>query len=55
MNRAITMPDGEEIELSERQATWIGLEPAAHPDCDGCVLFGCCVRHSYPAPTEVEP
>ena len=56
MTRTITMPDGEDIELSEAQATWIGLEHGAHPECDGCVLFGGCILHTaYPQTADGEP
>ncbi|MEY5061313.1 MAG: hypothetical protein RIS45_1234 [Planctomycetota bacterium] len=55
MTRAIQMPEGIEVELSDLQATWIGLEPAADPNCDGCVLFGLCALHDYPNREEIEP
>jgi len=34
-----------DVYLSPKQATWIGLDAPAHPECPGCVLFGCCALH----------
>lgn len=59
MTRAITLPDGTPIELSAKQAKWMGAKPPFDPSCPGCVLFGCCVPHSsewkdHRGPQEIE-
>ena len=41
---SITRRD-ELVQLSPRQALWIGVEVPTRPDCPGCVLFGTCARH----------
>jgi hypothetical protein len=33
------------VDLSPRQAEWMGVEPPEHEGCPGCLLFGCCARH----------
>lgn len=49
----LTLPDGDEVELSPAQARWIDpMRRAAENDtrrsaqCDGCVVFGLCLAHS---------
>lgn len=43
----IKLPDGDEVELSDKQAEWIGRKNTSLIDaCIGCVLFGVCVFHS---------